>query len=156
MYLLPHVYFVHHFLYILILTPHISGNFALVGCHFLCFHDHSPYVNDQSFIISQPKVLLWRLRLLWRLIDENGSLIESPYKKVKLNTTFKKVEFPDDRRVFYATNIIAVEMYYQVNPDGRCDAIIEIIINFHQDPKSMLWRKWMLYLFYQITKCVWK
>ena len=47
------------------------------------------------------------------------------------------VEFPDGVVKEYAANIIAENMYSQVDPDGHATGILECILDFKKDDKAL-------------------
>ncbi len=47
------------------------------------------------------------------------------------------VEFPDGVVKEYAANVIAENMYAQVDPDGHTHSILDSIIDFKKDDKAL-------------------
>ena len=69
--------------------------------------------------------------------DADGNIIESYNDNPFLNTMVYDVEFPDGVIKEYAANIIAENMYAQVDPDGHSTAILSEIIDFTKNSKAL-------------------
>ena len=59
----------------------------------------------------------------------------------ELNTFMYEVEFPDDEIRAYAVNVIADNIWAQVNSDGQCYVIFESIIDHHVDNSIVVTRE---------------
>ena len=79
-------------------------------------------------------------KVLRRSTDNNGQQIGICDENPMLNTMLYDVEFPDGTVREYAANVIAENIYSQVDTDGRSYVMLDTIIDFKKDetavPKS--------------------
>ena len=69
--------------------------------------------------------------------DAEGNIIGSYNDNHFLNTIVYDVEFPDGVVKEYAANIIAENMYTQVDPDGHSHSILDCIIDYKRDATAL-------------------
>ena len=68
-------------------------------------------------------------KVIMRAVDENGQLIGSFDEVPALNTLLYDVEFPDGALKQYAANVIAENILYQVDHNGRHSHVLEGVID---------------------------
>ena len=76
-------------------------------------------------------------KVIGRTNDADGNIIGNYNDNPFLNTMIYDVEFPDGTIKEYAANVIADNMYAQVDPDGHAHGILESIIDFKKDDKAL-------------------
>ena len=69
--------------------------------------------------------------------DADGNIIGQYNDNPFLNTMVYDVEFPDGTIKEYAANIIAENMFAQVDPQGRSHAILDCILDFKKDKTAL-------------------
>jgi hypothetical protein len=69
--------------------------------------------------------------------DDTGSTIGTYDHNPMLNTMLYDVEFPDGSVKEYAANIIAENMFSQVDPDGYSHNLLEAILDFKRDGNAI-------------------
>jgi hypothetical protein len=74
-------------------------------------------------------------KVLRHLVDEHGNVIGNANVNPILNTIMYEVEFPDGEVRPYAANVIADNIYSQVDNDGRRSFIFDSIIDYTKDAK---------------------
>jgi hypothetical protein len=74
-------------------------------------------------------------KVLRHLVDEHGNVIGNANINPILNTIMYEVEFPDGEVRPYAANVIADNIYSQVDNDGRRSFIFDSIIDYSRDAK---------------------
>ena len=72
-----------------------------------------------------------------RVKDSNGKLIGSHDDNPMLNTSLYEVKFPDGAVKEYAANIIAENMYAQVDANGQTHTLLESIIDYAKDGHAL-------------------
>ena len=77
---------------------------------------------------------LQNAKVIGRSKDENGQIIGTYHENPMLNTVVYDVEFPDGEIKEYGANIIAENMYAQVDSDGHRHQLVDGIIDFKKDP----------------------
>lgn len=69
--------------------------------------------------------------------DADGNIIGNYNDNLFLNTMVYDVEFPDGAIKEYAANIIAENMYAQIDPHGRSHTILDCILDFKKDSTAL-------------------
>ena len=76
-------------------------------------------------------------KVIGRSKDADGNVIGTYDDNPFLNTMVYEVEFPDGVIKEYAANIIAENMYAQVDPSGHSTGILDSILDFKKDNKAL-------------------
>ena len=75
--------------------------------------------------------------MIGRAKDSNGEIIGTYNENPFLNTIVYDVEFPDGEIKEYGANVIAENMYSQVDPDGHRYQLLEGIINHRRNGNAI-------------------
>ena len=76
-------------------------------------------------------------KVLRRAVDEDGNLVGTFNEFPALNTLLYDVEFPDKAIKQYAANLIAENILYQVDQDGRYSHVLEGIIGHRKTDQAV-------------------
>ena len=76
-------------------------------------------------------------RVIGRSKDSNGQIIGVYDENPLLNTLVYDVEFPDGDIKEYSANVIAENMYAQVDPDGHVHTLLDAIISYDKSPTAL-------------------
>ena len=76
-------------------------------------------------------------KVVGRAKDADGSVIGIYYDNPHLNTMLYDVEFPDGETREYAANVIAENMYAQVDADGHVHTMLDSILDHSKDGNAV-------------------
>ena len=78
-------------------------------------------------------------RVIGRSKTNDGTVLGNYDPNPLLNSIVYDVEFPDGAIKQYAANIIAQNMYSQVDSDGHQSQLLEAIIDYSKDDNAVQW-----------------
>lgn len=76
-------------------------------------------------------------RVIKRCLDENGELIGTYDDNPMLNSLLYEVEFPDGEIREYSANVIAENMYAQVDANGHTHTLLDAITDFSRNSNAI-------------------
>ena len=76
---------------------------------------------------------LVKAKVIHQFCDEDGNVMSNTNIQPELNTLMYELEFPDGEIRPYAANVIADNIWVQVDPEGLRYVIFELIIDHHID-----------------------
>ena len=80
---------------------------------------------------------LQNARVVGRSKNQDGEVTGTYHENPMLNTILYDVEFPDGEIKEYSANVIAMNMYSQVDADGYRTQLIEDIVDFQRDTNAV-------------------
>ena len=123
--------------------------YLLLMCLFVCAW---VYVADGTSVFEKPITDYWihaevslpqgekmkSVKVVGRSKDdEDGNIVGNYDDNPHLNTMLYDVEFPDGEIREYAANVIAENMYAQVDADGHMHTMLDSIIDYKKDGNAM-------------------
>ena len=72
-----------------------------------------------------------------RSVDENGNLVGISNDNPILDTRLYEVEFADGHVLEYAANVIAENLYAQVDAEGKRYVLLDSIVDHKQDASAL-------------------
>ena len=128
--------------------PYSDGNLDQPILHNI---DEDPVQNDELAMFEKPitdnlisaelnlpqveKVMT--AKVIGRAKDENGNVMGSYDPNPIMNTIVYNVEFPDGAVREYSANVIAENMYAQVDTDGFAHSILDGIVDYVKDDTAV-------------------
>ena len=97
---------------------------------------------------------LVRAKVIWYFYDEDSNIMSNTNIHLQFNTRMYEVEFPDDELRLSTANVIADNIWAQVNPDGQSYVIFVLIIAHHVD-NSIVVSKENMYCFVNGRRTMW-
>ena len=80
---------------------------------------------------------LRKAKVIGRTTDENGRVIGTYDQNPFLNTTIYNVQFPDGEVKEYAANVIAENLYSQVDDEGHTIHVLDAIVDYRRDGNAV-------------------
>ncbi len=76
-------------------------------------------------------------KVIGRSKDADGNIVGTYHDDPMLNSLVYDVEFPDGQVKEYAANVIAENMYAQVDADGHIHSLLDSIVDFAKDERAV-------------------
>lgn len=113
--------------------------------------DNDPIKSDGSAMFEKPLTDRWihaemllpqgeslqNAKVIKRTMDSDGNFIGSYSDNPALNSMVYDVEFPDGDIRQYSANVIAENMYAQVDADGHTHTLLDSIIDFNKTDQAL-------------------
>ena len=117
---------------------HIPDNNDLVDDNGNSFYEKpitDYWINNEVCLPQEEKTT--NARVIGCSKNADGNIVGKYNDNLFLNSMVYDVEFPDGVVVEYAANIIAENIYAQVDPDGHVTGILDYILRYKKDDTTL-------------------